>query len=675
MRFAALPFLLVAPLAAQPKPVLADWQTVTPQQAGLNETQLQQARDYALRAGGAGMVIYRGKLVYSWGDTKAKYDLKSSTKSIGVTALGIALLDRKVQLDDLASKYHPSFGAPPSSNSETGWLEKITLLHLATQTAGFGKPGGYEPLLFEPGTKWSYSDGGPNWLAECLTLAYGRDLDELMFERFFTPLGIARADLSWRVNAYREKTINGIARREFGSGIHANVDAMARIGFAYLRAGWPHERLRLLPSEFVSMARGPLAKVKGIPVLNSDLYPEASQSYGLLWWNNAAGVLEGVPRDAYWSWGLYDSHIIVIPSLDLVITRAGKQALADSAGARYSRLLPLVQPIVAAIDRSIRFPKPPYPASPVIETLAWADPETIVRDARDCDLFPSTWGDDDSLYTVCGDGYGFAPRRQQKMGISLARLLGPPESPRGVNIESDIENTGMGAQGRKISGIVMVDGVLYLFARNAGNSQLAWSRDHGKTWTWADWKFTTSFGHPSILNFGKNYAGARDRYVYIYSPDSDSAYDAAPQMVLARVPQNRLRDRSAYEFFRALDGRSRPVWTANIAERGPVFRNPEHLCYRTHVTYNAGLRRYLMNSIMPGPVNTRFQGGFGVYDAPEPWGPWTTAYFTKLWDVAPGESQHFPPKWMSADGQTMHLITSGDDMLSIRRATVKLRRN
>jgi hypothetical protein len=448
---------------------------------------------------------------------------------------------------------------------------------------------------------------------------------------------------------------------------------MARIGYAYLRGGWPEERL-MLPSEFVAMARAPLAKFRGLPVLKEDLYPNASQSYGLLWWNNAAGVLEGVPRDAYWSWGLYDSHIVVIPSLDLIITRAGKQALgSDERGARYSRLQPLVQPVVAAVNESIRSPKPPYPASSVIETIQWADPGTMVRDAQGCDLFPTTWGDDDALYTVCGDGWGFAPRREQKMGISLAKLLGPPESLKGVNIFSDIENRGQGAQGRKISGIVMIDGVLYMFARNAGNSQLAWSRDHGKSWTWADWKFTTSFGHPSILNFGKNYAGARDNYVYIYSPDSDSAYEPAPHMVLARAPKDRLRDRGAYEFFRALDGRGQPVWTKEIEERGPVFRNSEHLCYRTHVTYNAALKRYLMNSIMPGPVNGRFQGGFGVYDAPEPWGPWTTAYFTKVWDVAPGEAQHFPPKWMSADGTVMHLITSGDDMLSIRKASVKLR--
>ncbi len=34
---------------------------------------------------------------------------------------------------------------------------------------------------------------------------------------------------------------------------------------------------------------------------------------------------------------------------------------------------------------------------------------------------------------------------------------------------------------------------------------------HGKlVMTWGDWKFATSFGYPTFLNFGKNYAGARE---------------------------------------------------------------------------------------------------------------------------------------------------------------------
>jgi len=270
------------------------------------------------------MITRQGKLVMQWGDQAQRYDLKSSTKAIGVTAVGLALMDGKFKsLHEKAGKYHPSFGVPPEENESTGWLAKITLFHLATQTAGFDKPGGYTKLMFEPGTKWSYSDGGPNWLAECVTLAYGRDLQDLMFERVFGPIGIGRGDLRWRTNAYRPKQIDGVMRREFGSGIHANVGAMARIGYLYLRQGRWQDR-QIIPSWFVDAARTVPHGVKGLPVVRKESYFNASDHYGLLWWNNADATMKNVPRDAYWSWGLYDSLIVVIPSLDIVVARAGK---------------------------------------------------------------------------------------------------------------------------------------------------------------------------------------------------------------------------------------------------------------------------------------------------------------------------------------------------------------
>ena len=107
-----------------------------------------------------------------------------------------SIADGKLALDDKVAKRHPTFAMPPESNRDTGWIGQITIQHLATQTAGFEKPGGYERLIFQPGTKWAYSDGGPNWLAECVTGVYRRDLQEVMFARVFTPLGITRADLT-----------------------------------------------------------------------------------------------------------------------------------------------------------------------------------------------------------------------------------------------------------------------------------------------------------------------------------------------------------------------------------------------------------------------------------------------------------------------------------------------
>ena len=113
------------------------------------------------------------------------------------------------------------------------------------------------------------------------------------------------------------------------------------------------------------------------------------------------------------------------------------------------------------------------------------------------------------------------------------------------------------------------------------------------------------------------------------------------------------------------------MWSANIADRAPVFTHAPNRIYRSQVSYNRGLKRYVMYQLLPGRTNQRFQGGFGVYDAPEPWGPWTTVYFTQLWDVAPGDNGNFPTKWMSADGKTMHLVFSGDDMFSVRKVVLK----
>jgi hypothetical protein len=211
----------------------------------------------------------------------------------------------------------------------------------------------------------------------------------------------------------------------------------------------------------------------------------------------------------------------------------------------------------------------------------------------------------------------------------------------------------------------MVDGVLYMWARNAGNSRLAWSADHGRTWEWARWAFTTSFGCPTFLNFARDYTGARDDYVYIYSHDNGDAYVPADRMVLARVSKGHMREQGSYEYFEGRDALNQPVWTADIARRGAVFRH-EAACYRSGITYDAGLKRFLWCQILPGG-DPRFRGGFGIYDAPEPWGPWSTAYFNAAWDVGPGETSCFPTKWMSADGKTLHLVFSGDDSFSVRK--------
>ncbi len=208
------------------------------------------------------------------------------------------------------------------------------------------------------------SDGGPNWLADCLTMAYGRDLLAIMNERVFQPLDITVGDtptggdhdLHWGFNYLdRPQQLNGINRRPFGAGIHCNVTAMAKMGYLYLRHGRWQGR-QIIPEDFVATATTAAPGIGTLPVTDGlDWTAGAARHYGLLWWNNNDGAMSGVPRDAYWTYGMKDSIIAVLPSLDLVAVRAGEY-LAPSEdpkrGDTYNNLLkPFLLPICQSIAR------------------------------------------------------------------------------------------------------------------------------------------------------------------------------------------------------------------------------------------------------------------------------------------------------------------------------------
>lgn len=312
------------------------WTAVTnPAEVGMDEAKLAAAEAYALTGGGSGLIARGGRLVRKWGDIDKTVDLKSTTKSMGGIVLALALDESLITLNDLAQSKLPALGTAPAANppfaNDPTKLDDITIWQLATHTAGFAKDRRANvPLSSTPGTTWSYSDGGLNWLADALSNVYQRDLKVLMAERVWTPLGITNDDLLWRdlpttnpLTADPRPPIPGnIAHREFASGIIANPNAMARVGLLYLRKGlW--NNTRIIKEESAALATKPYAAIAGLPVTNEPLYPAANLNYGVLWWTNATKQLPDVPADAYWAWGLGDSLIVVIPSLDIVIARVG----------------------------------------------------------------------------------------------------------------------------------------------------------------------------------------------------------------------------------------------------------------------------------------------------------------------------------------------------------------
>jgi len=141
---------------------------------------------------------------------------------------------------------------------------------------------------------------------------------------------------------------------------------------------------------------------------------------------------------------------------------------------------------------------------------------------------------------------------------------------------------------------------------------------------------------------------------------------------MARVPKERIRDRDAYEFFQRLDEGGQPIWTPNIEARGHVFQYLGR-CQRMDIVYNPGIKRYLL------ALGFNHSGGFGIFDAPEPWGPWTTAYHAVYWGLGATHYYRLPSKWISGEGTTMYLAFSGRtydnviyDAFCVRKLTLEL---
>ena len=327
----------------------------------------------------------------------------------------------------------------------------------------------------------------------------------------------------------------------------------------------------------------------------------------------------------------------------------------------------------------------PYPPSPVISSLKWDDAVFRLK-TRAGDNWPITWVEGDLQITAWGDGPGF-DEQLPRLSLGFARVWGEPPNLRAEDFATDADTLeGGGSRAIKASGLILVDGTLYMWVRNYRppgsddftNARLAWSKNHGTNWTWADWHFADTFGCPEFVQFGPNYANARDDYVYVVSQANDSAYGYSPDIVMARVPKNQVPERDSYECFAGRDPKGEPRWSSDLKQRQPVFTDPRGT-QRVAITYNSGLKRYMLTtSHRPVGSQATHTPALGVFDAPEPWGPWTSVYYDSRWSGTNRTYHHkFPTKWMSPDGRTLWLLYSGLDgglyTLCLKKATLETR--
>jgi hypothetical protein len=318
----------------------------------------------------------------------------------------------------------------------------------------------------------------------------------------------------------------------------------------------------------------------------------------------------------------------------------------------------------------------------------------------DGDSWPTTWAADGNLYGGAGDNQGSPMNFWRIEGHPAEREWGPTpylflvdNLPLDPQIYCRKENVHpkwgikpaslLGARGRLYAAVELMN-----FGDNPDFNRQhniqAWiitSDDYGRSWnrnaTPQDF-FTGRLAAPHFLQFGQDYAGRRDDFVYAYfsaAEDGNSYWENGDFLLLGRVGMDRILDREAWEFCAGIDGGGVPTWSPDESAARPVFCY-FHMTGENHVSYDRGIKRYLMGNYgftdLEGNPRPYHQGSpfwdpllqrsqLTLFEAPEPWGPWSIFHRDDDWGQHGGYNPSFPTKWMSEDGRTLWMVYSGSE--------------
>ena len=257
--------------------------------------------------------------------------LYSLTKSFSSTALGIAVGEGLVDLDDTVVSHFPEFAdeiTDPGSRS-------ITLRHVVSMASGHNRDMKDEALQLDPhepvrgflmvppdeapGTVFAYSQPCTYTVGSVVQRAAGCTLSEYLRPRLFDPLGIGEVGwLTWPPG-----------REQAFSGLFARTEDIAKLGILYLQKGrWGDTQL--IPEHYVTQATSRQIDTPG------ETNPDWSQGYGFQFW---------MSRHGYRGDGGYGQFCVVLPEQDAVIAiTGGTEAMQAVLDHLWVHLLPGFNP-------------------------------------------------------------------------------------------------------------------------------------------------------------------------------------------------------------------------------------------------------------------------------------------------------------------------------------------
>lgn len=349
----------------------------------------------------------------------------------------------------------------------------------------------------------------------------------------------------------------------------------------------------------------------------------------------------------------------------------------------------------------------PYPRSTYLPSME-VDWSTLRREAVESDLFPMTWADEGSVYTMWGDGGGFGDDsiRESYVSIGLARLKGERAGNiTGENLIGGVRpevapcfalaggrperRSKLGARGTctdkglhgKSASLLAMDGDLYAFIApgsglaNYSEARLYKAPAGTNNWRRADWAFGPKAADgritmPAFLQAGRGHRDIRD-YVYAYgaryAPRSlASGLDLQDgpnggEIALLRAPRDAdLMDRGSWAFYAGLGKDRQPQWSSSPDQIVPVIRDRNGVGWTTSAIYVKQLKRYLVAT----EHGTHGGTNITLLESPTPWGPFKTVAYRKLEDPegrieTRGFYFNFAPHSFSEDGKSFTLAWTG----------------
>lgn len=271
-------------------------------------------------------------------NSESPHMLYSLSKSFTSTAVGLAIAEGKVSLNDAVLKFFPD-DAPenPSHNLQEMRVHDLLRMSTGHQTEPslrddqvWTKAFLAHPVPFKPGTHFVYNTPATYMLSAIVQKATGRTVLDYLTPRLFEPLGIERP--TW------ETSPQGITTG--GYGLSVRTEDIARFGQLYLQKGKWQGR-QLVPEAWIDAATARQTSNGSSP--NSDW----DQGYGYQFWRCRHGLYRGD--------GAFGQYCIVMPEQDAVVAiTSGVRDMQAVMNLVWDKLLPAMKPSSLASDGAAR---------------------------------------------------------------------------------------------------------------------------------------------------------------------------------------------------------------------------------------------------------------------------------------------------------------------------------